>query len=171
MISNSLDSTEYNPYYKAYIDRATHANIGKGLKENLGSVVEFYSNIASDKHDYAYATGKWTIKDILLHIIDTERIFAYRVLRIARNDATPMVGFDQDDYVDAGHAKDRTLESLIKEYSAVRQATISLFDSFSDNTLKLLGEASGSNISVRAIGYIITGHENHHNQIIKDRYL
>jgi hypothetical protein len=171
MISDSLNTAEYNPYYKSYIDIASNSNIVLGLKDNLDSVVEFYSNIESEKHNYAYAAGKWTVKDILLHIIDTERIFAYRALRISRKDSTPMAGFDQDNYVASGVANERTMDSLISEYITVRKATIALFESFSESTLKLLGEASGSKISVRAIGYIITGHENHHNQIIRERYL
>jgi uncharacterized damage-inducible protein DinB len=171
MISDSLNTTEYNPYYKSYIDKAANVNISLGLKENLKTVVEFYSQIELEKQNYAYAAGKWTVKDILLHVIDTERIFAYRALRISRHDTTPMAGFDQDDYVVAGAATVRTMESLISEYITVRKATITLFDSFSENTLKLIGEASGSKISVRALGFIITGHENHHNQIIRERYL
>ncbi|WP_439151231.1 DinB family protein [Winogradskyella sp.] len=171
MISDLLNSTEYNPYYKSYIDFAAHSNIILGLKANLDSVVQFYSNIETEKHNYAYAPDKWTIKDILLHIIDTERIFSYRALRISRNDMTPMAGFDQDDYVVAGQANKRSLESLIAEFKTVREATISLYSSFNDDILQLIGNASGSKISVRAIGYIVTGHENHHNQIIIDRYL
>ena len=142
-----------------------------GLKKNVISVVDFYQNIPSEKLEHAYAEGKWTPKDILLHIIDTERVFVYRAMRIARQDKTEMVGFEQDDYVDAGKANNRTINSLIEEYKAVRNATIVLFDSFSDEELKSIGKANGSPVSVRAIGYIITGHENHHNNVIRERYL
>ncbi|BAO77466.1 DinB family protein [Winogradskyella sp. PG-2] len=171
MISHNLNHTEYNSYYKAYIDNATNDDIVEGLEKNLETVVEFYSSIRSDKHDYAYAEGKWTVKDVLLHVIDTERIFAYRALRIGRYDKTPLTGFEQDDYVINGNTKYRTLDSLLEEYITVRQATISLYKSFNSETLEYLGEASGFPISVRALGYIITGHENHHNQLIKERYL
>lgn len=172
MSLNFLNSSEYNPYYRPYIDKTTNNfDIVEGLHQNLDSVASFYSNIPKDKHDYAYAEGKWTVKDILLHVIDTERVFAYRAMRIARQDKTPMVGFEQDDYVANGYAAARTLNSLLEEYKAVRLATIALFRSFNSNTLQQIGEASGSPFSVRAIGYIITGHENHHNQIIKERYL
>ena len=171
MTSNTLHTNEYSPYYKPYIDKATHKDIIEGLKKNLETVVLFYSKIDVEKHDYAYADGKWTIKDILLHIIDTERIFAYRALRIARKDTTPMVGFDQDDYVAFGCAKSRTMKSLLQEYVHVRQATISLFSSFENDVIEYIGEASGAPISVRVIGYIITGHENHHNQVILEHYL
>ncbi|WP_299113583.1 DinB family protein [uncultured Winogradskyella sp.] len=171
MISDQLNSTEYHTYYKSYIDNAADIDIVKGLKRNLDEHIEFYLKIPSLKHSYAYAEGKWTIKDILLHIIDTERIFSYRALRIARHDTTPLAGFEQDDYVVNGNTKNRTLENLLSEYKAVRQATIALFESFEINQLKCIGEASGAPISVRALGYIITGHENHHNQVIVERYL
>ncbi|WP_296386364.1 DinB family protein [Winogradskyella sp.] len=171
MITNSLNQSEYNSYYKNYINNASDDVIVKGLKKNLDAVVSFYSSIPQEKHDYAYAEGKWTVKDILLHIIDTERVFVYRTMRIARQDKTPLAGFEQDDYVINGNTKARSLDSLIEEYKAVRYATIVLYNSFDSNTLKQIGEASGSPISVRALGYIITGHENHHNQVIKERYL
>ena len=137
----------------------------------MDTVVSFYESIPLLKHDYAYAEGKWTVKDILLHIIDTERIFAYRALRIARQDKTPLAGFEQDDYVASGNAKARNLENLLQEYKFVRQSTIVLYRSFNLKALNAIGEASGSSISVRAMGYIITGHENHHNQVIEERYL
>lgn len=167
----NISQEEFNPYYLPYIQLTANSNVILGLRENLETVVDFYKNIPVEKIEYAYAEGKWTPKDILLHIIDTERVFAYRAMRIARQDKTEMVGFEQDDYVDAGKANNRTIDSLITEYKAVRKATIVLFDSFSDEELKSMGKASGSPVSVRAIGYIITGHENHHNTIIKERYL
>ena len=102
--------------------------------------------------------------------MDTERIFTYSALRISRKDKTPLVGFEQDEYVINVNTANRTLESLLKEYKAVRQASIVLFESFDKEQLELIGEASGFPISVRAIGYIITSHENHHNQVIKERY-
>jgi len=173
MISDILNSKEYNSYFKNYIDKTTSNNIIKGLKSNLNSVVEFYSKIPEEKHDFAYEKGKWTIKDILLHIIDTERIFTYRALRIGRGDQTPMAGFEQDDYVLVANSMALDMDDILEEYKAVRMATIQLFQNFEKNKTSLLrvGEASGSSISVRAIGYIITGHENHHNQIIRQRYL
>lgn len=166
-----LDSNEYNPYYKPYILLAVHDDIVEGLSENLSLVTAFYNTIPDSKHDYSYAIGKWTVKDILLHIIDTERIFVYRALRIARQDKSPMSGFEQDDYVISGNANGRSMDSLIDEYISVRKATINLFKSFTENQLKSTGVASNSPVSVRAIGYIIAGHENHHNTVIKERYL
>lgn len=171
MISDKLNPKEYNLYYKTYIDNARDINIVEGLKQNLVSVKDFYSSIPEQKHDFEYAEGKWTIKDILLHVIDTERVFTYRALRIARQDRTPLTGFDQDDYVVSAKSSSRSLVNILEEYNAVRQATIALYQSFDSNALEQIGEASGSPISVRAIGYILTGHENHHNQVIIERYL
>lgn len=171
MISNHLSTTEYHSYYKSYIDNATSKYIIEGLQFNLKSVVAFLSQIPEDKHNYAYEAGKWTIKDVLLHIIDTERIFAYRALRIARGDKTPMAGFEQDDYVLNANALNRTFASLIEEYKAVRNSTITLFSSFDKTAFLNIGTASSAPASVRALGYIITGHENHHLSVLKERYL
>lgn len=171
MTSDQLNSSEYNPFYKNYITNATSGTIIEGLVKNLETVVSFYSVIPYAKHDFAYSEGKWTIKDILLHVIDTERIFQYRALRIARQDSTPLAGFEQDDYIAPANATKRSMESLIEEYKSVRQASITLFRSFNLSALMQIGEASGFPITVRAIGYILTGHENHHINIIKSRYL
>ncbi|MUU77202.1 DinB family protein [Winogradskyella endarachnes] len=166
-----INSNEYNSYYQPYIDYATNSSILEGLSINLKDVVAFFETISEEKQEYAYAKGKWTIKDILLHLIDTERIFSYRALRISRNDKLPLQGFEQDDYVLNGYANNRSMENLIKEYIAVRKSTIALYKSFNTDALLKIGEASGFPISVRALGYIITGHENHHVSVIKKRYL
>ena len=166
-----LNNDEYNPYYGAYIDKATSTDIIEGLSYNLKSISTFFESIPKSKEDYAYADGKWTIKDILLHLIDTERVFSYRALRIARGDSTQLPGFDQDLYVENALATNRTLTSLIEEYKSLRQSTLTLFKTFTPEMLMATGTASDSAISVRAIGYILSGHENHHVMIIKDRYL
>ncbi|MEO1031172.1 MAG: DinB family protein [Bacteroidota bacterium] len=171
MTSNHLNTAEYHQYYKSYIDKATNIDIVEGLAINLKKGMTFLSEIPEEKHNYAYADGKWAIKDLLLHIIDAERVFAYRALRIARGDKTPLAGFDQDIYVANAHAVNRSFKSLIEEYEAVRSSTITLFSSFEEDALLRIGEASGSAISVRALGYIISGHENHHMAVIKERYL
>ncbi|WP_299100174.1 DinB family protein [uncultured Winogradskyella sp.] len=162
---------EYGYYYKSYIEKSTNASIVDGLKGNLDKVVSFFSAIPEDKHNYKYAEEKWTIKEILLHIIDTERIFTYRALRVARYDKTALPGFEQNGYVDKSYANHRSLENLIEEFVAVRQATIALYASFNSEVLLQIGEASGYPISVRALAYITIGHENHHIEIINNRYL
>ena len=124
-----------------------------------------------DKLTYRYAENKWTIKEILVHIMDDERIYAYRALRIARNDKTPLPGFEQDDYVPFSKANQRSLASILREYKTVRQATVSLFTSFNMEDLLRIGTANDHPVSVRALAWHIAGHELHHLNIIKERYL
>ena len=118
-----------------------------------------------------YEDGKWTIREILVHLIDAERIFAYRALRIARGDRTPLTGFDHDAYVSNSRANNRSFESVLQELSAVRNATIALFESFDNDQLNLFGTASGKEVSVLALGFMICGHLVHHTDIINSRYL
>ncbi|MEZ4855970.1 MAG: DinB family protein [Gelidibacter sp.] len=171
MIAKDLTVGEYNPYYQTYIDKANALAIPEGLSANSKSVVAFFESIPKDKLEYRYAEGKWTIKELLHHIIDTERIFAYRALRVARKDKTPLPGFDENEYVLPAKSNDRSIESLLNEYKAVRQATLALFETFTNEMLIEIGTASNSPISARAIGFIITGHENHHCEVVKERYL
>ena len=168
---SQLQNNEYSSFYKGYIEQSINLPIVDGLKYNMVETIQFYKDLPNEKGNYRYADGKWTIKEILQHIIDTERIFAYRALRIARQDQTPLPGFEQDDYVLSSNTNNRSLESLVKEFTAVRHATIELFDSFNEEMLLAIGIASQNSISVRAIGYIIIGHVNHHNTVIKERYL
>jgi uncharacterized damage-inducible protein DinB len=124
-----------------------------------------------DKFDYQYAEGKWTIKEIIQHLIDSERVFSYRALRISRNDKTPLPGFDENDYVANSNGKERSLQSLLTEMAVVRQSTLSLFNSFSHEQLTKIGNASNREVSVRAIGFIIIGHQKHHQKVFSERYL
>ena len=171
MTIQDLSAEEFHPYYKSYIDKAEELTLIDGLKQRGSQTTAFLRSIPHNKADYSYAEGKWTLKELVLHIIDAERVFAYRALRIARRDTTPLPGFEQNSYVDASGAGDRSMESIIKEFSAVRIATEMLFENFSEEDLKAIGEASGSPVSARALGFIILGHEIHHCEIIKERYL
>jgi len=128
-------------------------------------------SIPEDKLYYRYDEGKWTIKEILVHIIDDERIYAYRALRFARKDSTELAGFDQENYAVNSGANKRSIESILHEFETVRKATISLFESFTDEALTSSGIANGNKVSVRALGYHIAGHEKHHVNIIRERYL
>ena len=166
-----LTKDEYNTYYQTYIDKVTFSDIIEGLVQGKKEFNNFILNIPDDKLHYRYAQDKWTVAEVILHLIDTERIFAYRALRIARNDQTPLPGFEQDDYVPTSNAIQYTKLQLLREYNAVRESSITLFEGLSDNTLKNLGIASNYSISVRAIGYILAGHEEHHKTIIATRYL
>lgn len=171
MTVKDLNPNEYNPYYQTYIDNSIHLELISGLQKNHEMVLMFLRSIPENKYEYRYAVGKWTIKEMLLHIIDTERIFSYRALCIARLDQTLLPGFDQDAYVEPSRANNRSFESLLNEYKSVRQATLTLFENFDDQMLLATGTASNSCISVRALGFIIIGHENHHCKVIKDLYL
>ena len=166
-----LQTHEYGAYYGSYIKQAGDKDLLEGLKDSYEALELFYLSIPDDKYGYRYSEGKWTIKEILQHLIDTERIFGYRALRVARKDIIDLPGFSQDDYVISSNAKRRTKNDLVNEFLSVRQATISLFESFSDEMLIQVGSASGLSISTRAIGFIIIGHEVHHAKVIRERYL
>jgi hypothetical protein len=127
--------------------------------------------VPEEKLSYRYAEGKWTIKEIMAHLIDDERIYAYRALRFARNDQTELPGFDQDDYAIESAANERSLDDLLEEFAAVRRSTIALFNSFDERVWTRSGVASGNVMSVRAAAYHIAGHELRHLNIIKERYL
>ncbi len=171
MKSSEVLPSEYNPYYGAYITLAQNQLLMDGLQNGLNETISFLESIPNDKLKHRYDAGKWSVKEIIRHIIDTERIFAYRALRFARNDKTSLHGFEQDDYIQPSKADELSLESLLDEYKSNRMATIAMFRNFSDEMLKRIGEASSNPMSARAAGFIIVGHEKHHCNVIKDRYL
>ena len=171
MKSNELPKTEYSSFNATYINALDGISLIEGLEKGLHQMLSFLSTIPYEKLEFRYAEAKWTIKDILLHLIDAERIFAYRALRIGRRDSTPLPGFEENDYVSNANANGRSLESLIEEFQLVRKSTLILFENFSDEQLAYLGTSSSHSISVRAIGFLISGHQNHHLKIIQERYL
>jgi len=171
MIPSQLSVTEYAPFYKNYIALANEADLVEELEISVHEFIKFVQNIPMDKFDYRYAPGKWTIKDIIQHLIDSERVFAYRALRIARNDKTPLPGFEENDYADEANGNSRNLQDLLTELALVRQSTILLFKNFSKEVLLRQGFASEKPVSVRALGFIIIGHQKHHQKIFKERYL
>lgn len=163
---------EYAPYTIMYIGLMPDDGlILKHLEDNLRATTDFMRALPQEKLYYRYAEGKWTIKEILAHLIDDERIYAYRVLRFARNDQTELPGFEQDAYAVESGANERSLDDLLEEFAAVRKSTIALFNSFDDRVLTRSGVASGNVMSVRAVAYHIAGHELRHLNMIKERYL
>jgi len=162
---------ESHDYFKLYINLVTSDDFLKTLEDCLFSTVELLESLDASKWDFRYAEGKWSIKEVVLHMMDTERIFAYRGLRIGRNDMTAMQGFEQDDYVPFYNVDNRSAESIIEEYIAVRQASIAMYRHFNDDMLGRIGTASEHPVSARALGFMIAGHELHHVRIIKERYL
>lgn len=171
MIKRRPTEDEFAPYYAGYVSKTKGEDILQNLKNEKSNIVEFLKALPAEKWDYAYEEGKWTIKEVMLHIIDTERVFAYRSMRIARGDDTPMPGFDQDLYVAHSDASNRSAGSLIAEYMATREATIFFFENLTDEMTLRKGTASGVVFTPHATAFIISGHENHHIQIIKERYL
>ena len=161
---------EYAPYYFTYVGKVGEGDITDLLKSQIEATLIAFEAVPEEKGSYSYAEGKWSIKQLLSHIIDTERIMAYRALRIARADKTPIPGFEQDDYIASFDANARTMADMIEELKSVRQSTITLFKSFTDEMLTNIGTASNLPISTRALGYIILGHELHHLGIFKERY-
>ena len=171
MKASQLPVKEYAEYFFPYISVLGDVTLIEELEISLHEFIRFVQNIPMDKFDFRYAEGKWTIKEIIQHVIDTERIFAYRALRISRNDQTPLPGFDENAYVNNTQANDRNLQDLLTELSAVRHSNIFLFKSFSSEQLERTGIASNAGISVRAIGFIMIGHQKHHQKVFEERYL
>ena len=172
MTRTDLNSEEFNPYYSNYIKLVDgDKELLEALKDGKEKTQTYFESIPPEKWKYAYAEGKWTLLEVLQHIIDTERIFSYRALCIARNDKTEFPGFEQDEYVKPSNANNRTMEELLLEYNAVRTSSIFLFEGLDEKSLSRIGKASNSPISARAAGFIIAGHEIHHANIITERYL
>lgn len=166
-----LNKKEYADYYSHYINLSKDLDLISGLKSSSKALLDLFNSIPAHKLEYRYAEGKWTVKELLQHLIDSERIFTYRALRFAREDSTNIPGYEHDDYIVPSRANKRSIDSLIEEYKALRASSIQLFESFDEDMLLQIGSANSSNVSVRAIGYIMIGHETHHCNVIKERYL
>ncbi|SFW22386.1 DinB superfamily protein [Cellulophaga fucicola] len=171
MKATELTPEDYNPYYKGYIDLVEDVSLLIALEKGREQFKKLLAAIPDEKLVFAYAPEKWTIAEALLHIIDTERIFQYRAMRFSRLDATPLPGFEQDDYVPVSGANKRTKQSLLQEFLDVRASTISLFKHLNDDQLRFRGSASNSPMSTAAAGFVLCGHQEHHSKIILERYI
>jgi uncharacterized damage-inducible protein DinB len=170
-ISGRPDPSEFAPYAQAYVDLVDGADIEKALPAQLHSTVRSLEAISdASAGTYSYAPGKWTVKEILGHIIDTERIFAYRVLCLARGDATALPGFEQEDYVKTSGANGRPLPDLVSELQSVRQSTISLLAALPEDAWTRRGTVNGYSVTVRGLAFHMAGHELHHLRIVNDKY-
>jgi uncharacterized damage-inducible protein DinB len=163
-------SDEYAPFYKDYIGRVPAGDIVVVLGEQIGETLRLLDGLTEAAADRAYAPGKWTIKDVVGHVIDSERVFSQRALRFARGDVRQLPGFEQDPYVLAGGFAARSLRDLTEELAAVRRATVLLFRGLPEEAWGRRGVASGHEVSVRALAHIIAGHELHHRAILTERY-
>ena len=162
---------EHSPYYENYIKLVDGNDPIKLMIDQLTRTQKLFTEISEDKGGYSFAEGKWTIKEVLGHIIDTERVFAYRALSIARGEKQSLPGFEQEDYARTANYNERNLTDIIEEYKLTREANIALFKSFEDKAINRRGIANNKEITVRAILFIIPGHEEHHINIIKSKYL
>ncbi len=172
MTTLNLKDSEFDSYYGRYIDKLSkNIHLRDGFVIGQKNVVQFFESIPKDKLDYRYAPEKWSIKEILQHLIDTERIFMYRCFRIARNDKTSLTGFDQNIYIEPSNANNKAIKVLIDEFTSVRQSSISLLNSLTDENLYFIGNSNGGDMSARAAAFTIIGHDIWHMDVIKEKYL
>ncbi len=164
-------SGEYPSYFNGYIQKVEQDNVQDLVNTLSHPLTYFFLNLPDDKADYRYAEDKWTLKDVLQHIIDTERIMQYRLLRISRNDQTPLPGFDENKYAASAEAFSRSLVELKEEFKALRKSTDLLLKSLKESQLQQSGIASNLPVTANAIAFILFGHLLHHKQIIEERYL
>ncbi len=165
------EENEYSDWYAGYVSLVQEADIISALQNQIDEIKDFFSAISVEKELYRYADGKWTIKEVLGHLIDGERVFAYRAFRFGRNDANPLTGFDENPYVANSNSNDRKLADLIEEFTLLRTANMFVFNNLKESDWDNIGIASENEISVRALAYIMVGHVRHHVKILKERYL
>jgi uncharacterized damage-inducible protein DinB len=162
---------EYAPYYDRYISRVRDGNIVETLAAGVQETARLVRALPEERGGHRYAEGKWSVREVIGHVADGERIFAYRALRFARGDATPLPGFDENAYVPNSGADARTLASLVDELEAVRSATVALFDGLTADAWLRRGTSNGLAMSVRSFAWIAAGHELHHRELLQTRYM
>lgn len=161
---------EYAPFYAGYVARVPAGDVVTRLQRQIGETAALLRPLDAAKASYRYAPGKWSVIEVLGHLCDAERVFAYRVLRIARGDETPLAGFDENVYVPAGEFERRSITDVLGEFEAVRAATVALLGSLPEPAWTRWGVASGQRVTVRALAHIIAGHELHHVDVLRTRY-
>jgi hypothetical protein len=171
MANQRPDPSEYAPYFGRYISLVPDGAIVDILRQQTDEYTALYRGISEAKAAHRYAPDKWSIKQVLGHLSDSERVFAYRGLAASRSERKPLPGFEQDDYVVAGAFDDRSWRDLVDEFASVRAASITLFSGMSDAMLTRLGHANNADVSARACGFMIAGHERHHIKQLTERYL
>jgi hypothetical protein len=168
---NRPETSEYDAYYERYVSLlGADEDVVAALEKQPSELKELFANIGEERGTFAYEAGKWSLKESLSHIIDGERIFGYRALRISRGDATPIEGFEQDGYIENSNANNRCFAELLDEFELQRRANLLLINNLSDEAAARLGTASGLPISVRGLVYIMAGHVRHHQAIFKEKY-
>ncbi len=165
------EKTDYPPFYAGYVGKVPETDLSNLLASQHEKTIALFSGLTETQANFSYAPGKWTLKEVLGHMIDAERVFAYRGLCMARGDQQSLPGMDQDLYLAQAHFNTRTLQSLVKEYDAVRQSTLHFVNHLTEEDFLKTGTANGGHLTVNAVVHIIAGHELHHIDIIKSRYL
>lgn len=171
LFMNRPKKEEYAEFYENYVSVVDETNIISALENQIAELQSDFSDISEKKSDFRYAEGKWSIKELLGHLIDGERVFSYRALRISRNDKTPLAGFEENSYVANSNFTNTELADLIKEFSLLRGSNILLFKNLNEEAWQRSGTASDAEVSVRALAYIMVGHVRHHLKILRERYL
>ena len=168
---NRPDLEKVPTFYRGYVEKVPEGDLMSLMIESRDNVINVLQDISEDKGAFAYAEGKWTIKELIGHLSDSERVFAYRALRFGRADHTDLAGYEQDDYVQQSRANHLSMAELIREFTNIRNATIDLYNAFDEKALARFGSANGFRIDVNTLGYIIIGHTEHHLNVLKEFYL
>jgi uncharacterized damage-inducible protein DinB len=163
--------SEYPEYYQPYVSLVPEDNLLTLLKGNLVKTIELFESLSEEDGLFRYAENKWSIKEVLGHMADTERIMSYRLLRVGRGDQTALAGFNENDYVQSSQINKLPIKSILEDFIATRKATLTLFQNMPEESWANIGFANNTEVTARAIGYIIAGHALHHFNIIRDRYL
>jgi uncharacterized damage-inducible protein DinB len=171
MTQKRPQTSEYAPYYANYISQVPDGDFLEILETQQRDLTRMLQPLSDKQAEFRYQPGKWSIKETLGHINDAERIFAYRILRIGRGDQTPLPGFEQNDYIQPGNFSARKLPGLLEEFASIRGASITLIRSLDDASLHRRGTASGKEVSVLAVAFVLAGHALHHQKILAERYL
>lgn len=162
---------EYGEFYHGYISQVSEDDLSAAFDNHTAATLQFLQDIPEAKHNYAYAPGKWTVKQVLQHLTDAERIFVYRALRFARKDATPLASFEENDYADVARVDHLNWKDMLEEFRLVRRASEYFFRALNEEELGRYGKASGKDITVRSLGFITVGHALHHLNVLKERYM
>lgn len=165
------DTSEYAPFYEGYVSQVPEGDVLELLERQLGDTIHLLGQVSEARADHRYAEGKWSIKEVAGHLVDTERVFAYRLLTFARGDAGPLPGFDENTFVANGAFATRTLRDLVGEFVHVRRATLHMLRGLDDAAWAREGVANGNRITVRALPFVMAGHERHHVRLLRERYL
>lgn len=164
-------ATSHPAYFQKYIDLVPEEDLTAAFQKQYAVITSFLSDITEDQSNHTYAPGKWTIKELMQHITDTERIFAYRSLCFARNEKASLPGFDENEYAAASNAENRTWKNIVEEFLLVRKSTEILFNSFTDAALQNEGVANNNNVTAMSMGFTSIGHVYHHINVLKEKYL